>query len=221
MAARGPTVTTMKQQGYYPAFALPAWSAAPPALRQLLQQLWNQRYDELYDEADGPTLPLAQAVGRVLDALGEGDPRVAHARLVHMARALALACEPTVASHAPGERRPAEVLAQVDAALAQGALRPAPELVQSLRPAQAPTSQALHESLDTFRNLARALDAGQARAAVEESLDDVLEGYAVFPGSAGRRDLFNWWLTQVVPAAYDGRMPDAIYTMKWPWPPAG
>jgi hypothetical protein len=46
----------------------------------------------------------------------------------------------------------------------------------------------------------------------------VLEGYAIFPGSDGRRDLLNWWLTQVVPAAYERRLPDEIYTMRWPWP---
>ena len=193
-----------------------------PALEALLRDLWGKRYDELYEEEEGDArapLALAEAIARVLDFLTEGDPRTAQGRLVAMARALALAAEPTTASHAPGYDRPAKVLRRAEAALAQGSLQPAPDPEVAFAPRATPTSQALHESLDTFRSPARALDAGQARAAVEDALDDVLEGDPlVFPGSAGRRDLFNWWLTQVVPAAYQQRLPDAIYTMKWPWP---
>jgi AcrR family transcriptional regulator len=208
--------------GYYPTFALPPGTTAPAALEALLRDLWGRRYEELYEDDAGDArapLPLADAVARVLDFLTEGDSATAQGRLVAMARALALAAEPTAASHAPGDDRPATVLRRVEAALAQGRLQPAADLEAALAAKATPTSQALHESLDTFRSLARALDPSQARAAVEDALDDVLEGYAVFPGSAGRRDLFNWWLTQVVPAAYQQRLPDAIYTMKWPWPP--
>jgi hypothetical protein len=44
-----------------------------------------------------------------------------------------------------------------------------------------------------------------------EILDDCLEGYAIFPGSQGRRDLFNWWLLEVVPATWCLQFPESIY----------
>jgi hypothetical protein len=33
-------------------------------------------------------------------------------------------------------------------------------------------------------------------------VDDCLQGYAIVPGSEGRRSVFNWWLHVVVPAAW-------------------
>jgi hypothetical protein len=42
-------------------------------------------------------------------------------------------------------------------------------------------------------------------------LDDCLEGYAIFPGSYGRRELFDWWLLEVVPASWYLFPPSSIY----------
>ncbi|KYC44101.1 hypothetical protein WA1_02885 [Scytonema hofmannii PCC 7110] len=56
----------------------------------------------------------------------------------------------------------------------------------------------------------------QAREALLEILDDCFEGYAIFPGSAGKRDLFNWWVVEVIPAAWSQQLPTFIYTMKLP-----
>jgi hypothetical protein len=78
---------------------------------------------------------------------------------------------------------------------------------------------ALHEALDVFANLARAFDPAAAPDALLEMLDDCLAGDAIFPGSDGRRDLFNWILIEVVPAAWKQRLSAAIYTFHWPWPP--
>jgi hypothetical protein len=41
-----------------------------------------------------------------------------------------------------------------------------------------------------------------------------LEGYAIFPGSQHRRDLFNWWLLDVVPGIWCLKCPKKIYTIK-------
>lgn len=39
------------------------------------------------------------------------------------------------------------------------------------------------------------------------------DGYAIFPGSELRRELFNWWLTDVIPATWNLRFPTQIYTI--------
>ena len=59
----------------------------------------------------------------------------------------------------------------------------------------------------------------EARQLLLDILDVTLDGYAVFPGMQGRRDLFNWWLSEAVPAAFMERVPDHIYSGDWPWPP--
>ena len=82
-----------------------------------------------------------------------------------------------------------------------------------LFPKQSEGTQAIDEALDVFRNGVRILDINQARTALLEMLDDCLEGYAVFPGSQGRRDLFNWWLLEVVPATWCLQLPKLVYTI--------
>lgn len=91
---------------------------------------------------------------------------------------------------------------------------------QTMFPQVVTPPQALHEALDVYRNLTRiVVNPQQAGQAAYEILEDCLEGHAVFPGSDGRRDLFNWLLVQVVPAAWVLRLPEAIYTLHRPWPP--
>jgi hypothetical protein len=209
----------MKQRGYFQDFQLPTWFEGPAEFRQLLKAIWDKRYPDLYEDTDErDEMALFDAIGEVLAAFHDQGPAVAHQRFVYMCWALALSVEPTILSYTPGDSRAASVFGRVEAELKKPACASAPEVVE-LFPQKVTYPQALHEALDVLKNAARALDAQQARSAVEEALDDCLEGYAVFPGSAGRRDLFDWWVTQVVPAAYYRRLPDIIYTMKWPWPP--
>jgi hypothetical protein len=44
-----------------------------------------------------------------------------------------------------------------------------------------------------------------------------LLGMAINEGGDGRRDMWNWVLVEVVPAAWMLRLPDFIWT--WPMPP--
>lgn len=73
--------------------------------------------------------------------------------------------------------------------------------------------QAVDEAFDVFKNLLIALEPSQSQNALLEMLDDCFEGYAIFPGSANRRDLFNWWLLDVVPSVWQLEHPELIYTI--------
>ncbi len=99
-----------------------------------------------------------------------------------------------------------------------GSAKPEASLVldidNQLFPKRSVGTQAIDEALDVFRNALRVLDSSQAREALLEILDDCFEGYAVFPGSHGRRDLFNWWLMEAVPATWCLQFPQVVYTMK-------
>lgn len=50
-------------------------------------------------------------------------------------------------------------------------------------------------------------------------LDLTLDGYAIRPGDDGSRDLFHWWLSEAVPAAYLDGVPEQFWSGFWPWPP--
>jgi hypothetical protein len=149
--------------------------------------------------------------------LAADNPAQGHHRLLYMGWTLAQAAAPTVAGWAPDDTRPRLVLQAVHMLLEEQ--RSIRQDWDTLFPSQVSPPQALHEALNVFANLARAFDPTAAPGALLEMLDDCLEGYAIFPGSDGRRDLFNWVLIEVVPAAWNLRLPDAIYTFHWPWPP--
>jgi hypothetical protein len=206
------------ESGSYSRFELPAWFSGPPALTTLLAELWHHRYPELYEpDDDRPVGAVETACGAALDALWPPDDPQGHRRWLFLGWALGLAAKPTADGWAPEDERPAAVLAAVERWVGgEDAVLDADQLF----PWVVTPPQALSEALDVFRNLAQALDPARARDGLLTVLDDCLEGYAVFPGSDGRRDLFNWWLVEAVPAAWCQRLPDRIYTFHMPWPPA-
>jgi hypothetical protein len=71
--------------------------------------------------------------------------------------------------------------------------------------------QVVYEALDVYKNAVKVLDPNQSLEALLNILDDCLEGYAIFPGSQGRRELFNWWLLEVVPASWSLSVPRYMY----------
>ena len=84
---------------------------------------------------------------------------------------------------------------------------------EHLFPHKCEGSQALDEALDVFLNLLEMMDTQVIEAALIEILDDCFDGYAIFPGSQHRRELFNWWLTDVIPATWNLMFPTQIYTI--------
>jgi hypothetical protein len=208
----------MSKIGYFTAFALPPWFQGPAALHVLLEELWNQCYPDLYEEDCADPKTFVDARNRVLTACsGDG---FGHRRLVRMALTFCSAVAATVDAYLPGDPRPARVIARLEEWLEDPATHAGEDLL-SMFP-QVPTPpQALHEALDVLYQSLKALDPASTVDALQEILDDCVEGYAIFPGSDGRRDLFNWWLIEVVPASWCLRKPDVIYTMGLPWPPSG
>jgi hypothetical protein len=73
------------------------------------------------------------------------------------------------------------------------------------------TELALNEARNVVQNLQRVIDPGEARKILLQILDDCLEGYALLRDVSRKRTLFNWWLVEVVPAAWCMRLPKVIY----------
>ncbi|AUX28136.1 uncharacterized protein SOCE836_002040 [Sorangium cellulosum] len=187
----------------------PMWAAerrVDPRLKTAIDAARAGRYSELYEPVDGrEARDIDEATSDVLAALG--DPRVddrAWRRLGFMGRAALIEVMPTISAHwRPGLASANAVCAALDAWLSSAS---APAGVKRL-PAAPLAPQALGESMGVVESAANLLNRVQARAAMSEILDLIFQGYAVFPGSEGRRALFDWWLDDVVPAAAALRTP--------------
>ncbi len=185
------------------------WATEPRLDRRLVAAIETARagrYPELYEAADArEARDLDEATDDVLAALG--DPRVderAWRRLGFMGRAALVEAMPTIAAHwPPGLASADAVHSALDAWLSSAS---APAAIAGL-PAAPLAPQALGEAMEVVASAAHLMDRAQARAALSEILDSIFQGYAVFPGSEGRRALFDWWLDDVVPAAAALRAP--------------
>lgn len=210
-------MTVISASSYYPSFKISSSFEIPVSLGNLLKEIWQRHYEELYEEEADGTTSLENAFEKVLDALWSSSDLYSHRRYVWMAYTLALATQPTVEAYLPNDFRMEQVLERTATWLQNAGTSSIPE-IHNLFPEVSVGSQAIDEAIDVFRNLQRMTDLEQAREALLEILDNCFEGYAIFPGSAGKRDLFNWWLVEVVPAAWCLQLPNTIYTMKWSLP---
>jgi hypothetical protein len=124
-----------------------------------------------------------------------------------------LAVKPTVKAYLPDDQKIEQVFNLVINWFKDREV-PTEEKINQLFPQKSVGTQAIDEALDVFKNLLQVLNPVKAKESLLEILDDCLEGYAIFPGSQGRRDLFNWWLLEVVPAAWCLQFSASIYTIK-------
>ena len=207
-------------QGYYPDFQLPNGVIIAEPLHELLQELWSYRYDELYDDKDDGrvTEELWKVCDRLITFFVTYDSDQSHRRLVYLGWALALASAPKITHIISKDTESPPVFATVRAFLEEQQLPPANW--SATKPPVPTGSQALNEARYVIVELAQALDPDHASQALLDMLDDCLEGYAIVVGSRYRRDLFNWLLVEVVPAAWAGRLPGKIYASDGPWIPS-
>ena len=202
----------------------------PDSLKCALSKVWQQHYEELYEpEAEG-TASLQEALDEILESFQGGNRILSHLRYVWMALILASVVEPTVKYYQPNSSIPEETINRI----AFWLLETLEEMVDSKMPFsqvarekeanaivdgfrifsennKIASFQVLYEALDVFSNAIKTLDYNQSLEALLNILDDCLEGYAIFPGSYGRRELFNWWLLEVVPASWYLVPPSSIY----------
>lgn len=196
----------------------------------MLGKAWQQHYEELYEpEADGAA-SLQDALDKILKLFQNHNRTLSHLRYVWIALILVSAVEPTVRYYQPNSSIPGETFNRI----AFWLLETLEELLSSkMRFTQVSSEkeatvivdvcrlltetkeiasfQVLPEALDVYSSAIKTLDYNQSLEALSDILDDCLEGYAIFPGSYGRRELFDWWLLEVVPASWYLFPPSSIY----------
>lgn len=207
------------KQGYFKKFELPVHITLPDSVKTTLWKIWGKKYRDLYQKDGGN---LDEALEELFNLLSPQIDLMGHLRCVYLGWALALAARPMILAYLPNDTRTDIVLNLVEQWVTT------PELInvdkyQNLFSELEHTGyqQALGEALLVYRDLLKMLPPNtDYRSAILDILDTCLTGYAIFPPPPdGTRDLFNWLLVEVIPAAYCCMLPQKIYTKEWPWPP--
>lgn len=205
-------------EGYYPAVEI-AFDLRAPQLEAYLHALAEQPVFGIEPRAQS-ALPIEEACRRVVDLLVDPhDVARTRRRFVALALTMALATQSWMRRYTPSDERGRSLTDAAERWLETGEPYAGP-VGEDLYPLEATRHQHLDESREVHRCLSHMLATeDEGRDLLLEILDLTLDGYAVFPGYQARRDLFNWWLSEAVPAAYLARVPDRIYCGDWPWPP--
>ncbi|VXD23106.1 conserved hypothetical protein [Planktothrix serta PCC 8927] len=223
----------MTQLSYqHPEFKQSKTTKIPDVLQNAINEVWQKQYKELDEENADPNNNLETDVQKILTVLDSDEDLLGYCRYIWMGIILGFATKPTVTAYLPNDLRPSLILKIIKGFFFREQAKQLshkfnsviPEnleysqtisqLCEQLFPHKFEGSQALDEALDVFWNLLRLMDYNLAEEALLESLDDCFDGYAIFPGSQHRRDLFNWWLLDVVPATWCLKLPKKIYTIK-------
>ena len=189
----------------------------PDSLRLVIQRIQGYSYAELYEEKDIQGISLEDSLITVFDAIEkERNSLDISYCYFFMAIVMGIAVQPTIKSYLPRET----ITGNIFQYLFQNWIYPQdnyqPNLNVSFQDYQNYLGQyqAFDEAVDVFENMLQALESVKTREAILNILDDCFQGYAIFPGSQGRRELFDWWLLDVVPSVFCGRLPKNIHTLK-------
>lgn len=204
----------------------------PESIQGTLSRVWQQHYEELYEPEAEDAASLQDALDEILEVFQSNNQTLSHIRYVWMALILASVVEPTVQYYQPLNLIPQKTISKIELWLLENlekmldskrkfsnALREEEfnALVDGIQieytNKKVDNFQIIFEALDVYRSAIKTLDYNQSLESLLDILDNCLEGYAIFPGSHGRRELFDWWLLEVVPASWYLMPPSSIYSL--------
>ncbi|BAZ13164.1 hypothetical protein NIES4071_50030 [Calothrix sp. NIES-4071] len=205
----------------------------PDSLQCVLKKVLRQHYEELYEPKTEQTASLSHAINEILQLFQDSNQKLTHLRYVWMGLILALVVEPTIKYYQPSSSIPTKTveltsfwLIETSANMLESkkvstfnSKSEIESLIldiknnQNFSDSRLTSLQIWQEALDVYSNAIKTLDFNESLEALLEILDSCLEGYAIFPGSYGRRELFDWWLLEVVPASWYLLPPISIYTV--------
>ncbi|MEG3907982.1 hypothetical protein QT979_08975 [Microcoleus sp. w2-18bC1] len=204
--------------GHYTDFKLPNNSDIPEQLQQTLHTVWDRKYRDLYER--GGNSDVEEAFVEVMTSFGMPNNQISHQRYVYMAYGIALAAKPTIKHYFPEEDKADRVQKIVFSWLKDGCEIPetcADTLFPNIN--KIGKYQATDEAYNIFYGLLQTLNTKTAYNAILDILYDAITGDAISGFAVAKRDMFNWWLIEVIPAAYCLKLPSTLYSGKWEFPP--
>ncbi|NEQ95716.1 MAG: hypothetical protein F6K30_03130 [Cyanothece sp. SIO2G6] len=193
----------------------------PSSLKETLILALNQRYEELYEEDATGDVLLENTLEKILNSFQENHQLLGQLRYVWMALTLATVVEPTVKYYQPDSQIPEKTIGHLQGWLLKTLMKmvnlgksshstfenidnsiTSANFQHLLSVQKISSFQILSEALDVYVHAIQVLEPHHSLQSLLNILDDCLEGYAIFPGSYGRRELFNWWLLDIVPSCW-------------------
>ena len=188
----------------------------PDSLRLVIEIIQSYSYAELYEEKNIQGISLEDSLITVFDAIEkEKNSLDISYCYFFMAIVMGIAVQPTIKNYLPRETITGNIFQYLFRDWIYSQHNYQPNFNVSFQDYQNYLGQyqALDEAVDVFDNIPQVLESVK-REAILNILDDCFQGYAIFPGSQGRRELFDWWLLDVVPSVFCGRLPKNIHTLK-------
>lgn len=207
--------------GYYPEFKLPENLPIPKELEDKLRLSWNYFYDDFENFQDSKKIDVMLECEDLLRYFGSsGLPRsIEHKRYVYMALAFAHAAIPVIKNCKPRDTRAERCLKLVDSWFTSSAIKTKdwtgvlfPERVSRVG------GSFLDEAFDNFYSLLKLINSNCPPNEMLDILYDAFTGEWCGGSLAGNRDIFNWWLIEVIPAAYNLQLPRSFRPVVWKFP---
>lgn len=206
----------------------------PESIQGTLSRVWQQHYEELYEPEAEDAASLQDALDEILEVFQSNNQTLTHIRYVWMALILASVVEPTVQYYQPLNLFPQKTISKIELWLLENTekmLDSKKKFSKALREEEfnalvdgikidytkdkkLANFQIIFEALDVYMSAIKTLDYHQSLESLLDILENCLEGYAIFPGSHGRRELFDWWVLEVVPASWYLMPPSSIYSLE-------
>lgn len=184
---------------------------------------WEKQYEDLYEpEADG-TVFLEDVLQEILDLFDNESRAFGHIRYVWMSLIFAVLIEPKIKYYQPENDLPRKTIDRLKSYIVGEVMKnfglnlsrfddsnddsntdKNMELIHHIFTSKKISSlQILSDALCVYISANQMIDSSHLmKPALMDILDDCLEGYAIFPGSDGRRKLFDWWLLDIVPSSW-------------------
>jgi hypothetical protein len=203
----------------------------PVEFQLLFDKIKLEHYEELYESDANGTDSLQDILKEVLELIRRDDEKLAYYRYLWMTLILTVAVEPTLEYYDPNNSLPKQIINFTSSVLINNMNHKINTKIidnhildefiteifkyhESYFQHKQANFQEINEALDVFYNAIKVINYDQSVEAILEILYDCLEGYAIFPGSYGRRELFDWWLLDVVPASYNLLPPKIFYVVE-------
>lgn len=189
----------------------------------------SQHYEELYEKESDGSILLEKALFDILNSFKSDNSLLTQLRYVWMALILVLLVEPTIKYYQPNNSIPERTIKRLMFWLLLNIAEVSKSKNKSNRYSKTdvdyflsidktnffvdreiPSLQILSEALDVYISAIKLLEPDYSLQTLLDILDNCLEGYAIIPGSGGRRQLFDWWLQDIVPSVWYLRPPTSV-----------
>lgn len=201
----------MSKNIYYPNFKLPIFFT-DSLYSDFLKKYFDRKYDELDDNGEDE---LLSAIKEIVDSIAQNYGR---ASLIRMAIFLCRCVQRNIKWYDETDERSQLVISSIEACLDYADDGPIKKPVYS--EVGTTGSQARDEAMIVFNKAVECLKEELIVDALVDMVEICITGYAIGPISDSDmpRDLFNWWLCDIVPSSIKSEEPRMLFYLDTEWP---